>query len=445
MTGIFLLLISAALGILTVNELELSLTEPNIEIGKDVYVNPASSLNLLHGFMYKEKRQIHKKRLFSPGFKTNYSLKKDNESFVYNRIGSKDVANVFDESGSLISKYLAMYYKAVKTMYNVVNGEVNIHTYRYESLYKFLTQTINERERFQLLAAMLLVAEGVEVPLSIDKRTIKYKDINRKISVIRYKKEKNEESLFEMELYTIIKMYRVRENDETYIEKQFHELTDIINLIKFFINYGGDNKRKLDSYKLSPDDTPSFLIRSYVFEFIKDLEDARKFFKAVNDLLVYTNNGKDSETWKIFFTTNNEEVKKYKPVYRALKEVDRVISEIGFPFSVYSLPPGHVQVKGYNRKKKNEITNPKFNLSDCCDITIYSLFCCLLYKPSDNIYSLEKMVKNGYKPTEELKEFFEKFYTKPTGTASYHLHQQWTHVIQDLFLNEGELMGRDDN
>ncbi|KAI5173430.1 hypothetical protein PAEPH01_1970, partial [Pancytospora epiphaga] len=248
-------------------------------------------------------------------------------------------------------------------------------------------------------------------------------------------------------LYTIIKNEEVNKENESklYTREELYKPKEIVELLRFFIDHGGCNNKKSNTHEIAADDTPNFLIKSYIFEFINDLKEAKEFFTVVNSLLTHTNNGKNSEVWKKFFTINNSKAKRCEPVYEALKTIDRVIFEMGFPFSVYTPPPSNMIVNGYDRKKKIETTDVNLRFSDCCDITIYSLFCCLLYDPTTKAYSLSKLIANGYTPSEDLRHFFEKTCTKPRGEVSYRLHQEWTHVIQDLFLSEGELMGEEEH
>ncbi|KAI5181638.1 hypothetical protein PAEPH01_2825, partial [Pancytospora epiphaga] len=159
----YFLLLSTVLGILTVNELHQSVTETASNVYDNVYINPCGPLNLLYGYLCREKMQ--NKRLFSPGLKTDYLLKKDGNTSTYTRNGSRDVPNMFGEDNEATSKYLVRYYKALKTMYNVSNGETAIYINRKTSLCKLLTQTLSRHECFQLLATMLLIAEGIKVPL----------------------------------------------------------------------------------------------------------------------------------------------------------------------------------------------------------------------------------------------------------------------------------------
>ncbi|KAI5171808.1 hypothetical protein PAEPH01_1673 [Pancytospora epiphaga] len=113
----------------------------------------------------------------------------------------------------------------------------------------------------------------------------------------------NDKSLLGIEIYNVIRRKRRDVQGKTiYIEENRCTLKEVVELVQFFIEYGENNKEKVDTYKLTPDGTPSFLIRSHIFEFIHNLEEARFFLKTVNDLIVHTMNRKDNEVWKVFFT-----------------------------------------------------------------------------------------------------------------------------------------------
>ncbi|KAI5171985.1 hypothetical protein PAEPH01_1709 [Pancytospora epiphaga] len=442
---ICILLIFTVFGILTLDELQQNLQKPFNDNNNNVYINPDGSLNLLHGYISYGSRLIHKKRLFSPGLKINYRLTNVKNKSSFKRDNTMDKVNTFGENSGLAGQYLTEYYKAVRTMYNVVNGEVNIQTNRDQSLYRFLTQKFFKESCFKLLAVLLLLADGVDLPVKFIKKTIKFDNLGNRlekpmnIQVLVYKMDADVEPLFEIEIYNVIRRKRKNEEDCLYMEEKRYTLKEIVSLIQFFINNGGEDIKKLDSYKLESDDTPSFLIRSYIFEFIRNVEEARLLFKVVNNILACTENKKGSKVWSKLFTEDAEKIKKYEPVYKALKTVNKSILESGFPFSSQASPPSNMIVNGYDRKLEVETTDLCF--SDCCDITIYTLLCCLFYDPVNKRYSLDHLDEKGYKPSKDLKHFFSEVCQRPVGLTPYFLHQRWTHVVQDLVLSEGELMG----
>ncbi|KAI5170492.1 hypothetical protein PAEPH01_1478 [Pancytospora epiphaga] len=412
-------------------------------VGNDnVYVNPGGPLDLLHGYLLKENNIFFNKRLFSPALKINYELTKEKRNFRFTRNNTKDGVNKLVIADEAVSQYLSQYYEAVRTMYNVVNSDVNIQTTRDNSFYRFLTQKLNKEESFKLLAVMLLLTKGVELPLELKSITIKFDNKGAKlkkptnIQVLVYNGGANVKSLFEIEIYNVIR----REGKHGVGEENYRTLGEIVNLIRFFIDYGGANAKKMNSYALMWDDTPWILIHSYIFEFIQNLEDARLFFKVVNDLLAHTDNEENRKVWNVFFTRDSNEVKKYKPMHDALALVDNIIDGVGFPFSIHTPSPSNVVVRGYDRMKKKETTNTGLLFSDCCDITIYTLFCCLLYDPTTKAYKMNNMEKNNYTPLKDFRNFFTEVCQKPVRYTSQNLHQEWTHVVQDLVLKEKELL-----
>ncbi|KAI5179875.1 hypothetical protein PAEPH01_2716, partial [Pancytospora epiphaga] len=89
------LLISTVLGILTIDELYKSVHKPLNDSNNNAYINPDGPLNLLHGYISYENRSIHKKRLFSPGFKINYSLTRTECQSLFKRNNIKDAVTKF--------------------------------------------------------------------------------------------------------------------------------------------------------------------------------------------------------------------------------------------------------------------------------------------------------------------------------------------------------------
>ncbi|KAI5169320.1 hypothetical protein PAEPH01_0612 [Pancytospora epiphaga] len=185
-----IILITTVFGVLPIDELCQTLYESvnikNSNVGNNsdrkintdssnIFVNPNGPLNLLHGYFCREKKQLYTKRLFSPGFNINYSLTRNGENSTFFRDNTGDTVNELEMDNKDASQYLTKYYEAVKMMYNVVNNEANIYTNGDTSLHRFLTQKLSKEDSFKLLAIMLLLAEGIELPLMFKNVKIKYK------------------------------------------------------------------------------------------------------------------------------------------------------------------------------------------------------------------------------------------------------------------------------
>ncbi|KAI5169368.1 hypothetical protein PAEPH01_0654 [Pancytospora epiphaga] len=455
----YFLFISTVLGILTIDELRESVDGPFSDSNSNIYINPNGPLNFIHGHVSYENRLLHKKRLFSPGFNINYSLTETKDKSLFQRNTAKDAITEFEISDNEdTSKYLSQYHETVRTMYNIVNGEANIQTNRDDSLFRFLTQELDKEDCFKLLAIMLLLAEGVDLPVELIEKTIdldgsQVKSMNMQVLVYKG----NVKLPLKIEIYNMIKGERKNDQEKVYVEEICYTFKEVVSLIKFFIDYGGKNKKKVDVYNLGPHDTLSFLIQSYMFEFIQNINEARLFFKVVNDLLVNTMNEKGSEIWKVFFTEDSNEAIKCKPIYEAFEKINDLILETGFPFSIHTPPPSGMIINICDRENRMKTTDNNSddddnseddngednNINDDWEIAIYALFCCLLYDPISNKYKLDHLDKNGYTPSEGLRDFFTKICPSPEDCTSLYIHQQWARVVQDLVLSEGELMGEE--
>ncbi|KAI5181299.1 hypothetical protein PAEPH01_2806, partial [Pancytospora epiphaga] len=87
MTVIFSLLIPVILGILSIKELEKSVAEAVSKINDDVYIKPHGPLNLVYGFLSRERRQMHNKRMYSPGVEAKYLLIKKDKKIDFSHTG----------------------------------------------------------------------------------------------------------------------------------------------------------------------------------------------------------------------------------------------------------------------------------------------------------------------------------------------------------------------
>ncbi|KAI5171807.1 hypothetical protein PAEPH01_1672 [Pancytospora epiphaga] len=165
MAVIYFLLLYTTFGILTINEQYEGVHGPLDDSNSNICINPDGLLYLLHGYIFYENRLMHMKRLFSPGFKINYSLTETEDKLIFKHNNTKDVINNFKMPNKDTFKYLLQYYRVVRTMHSVVNGKANIQTCRDESLFRFLTQKLNKEDSFKLLAIMLFLAEEVDFPV----------------------------------------------------------------------------------------------------------------------------------------------------------------------------------------------------------------------------------------------------------------------------------------
>ncbi|KAI5171809.1 hypothetical protein PAEPH01_1674 [Pancytospora epiphaga] len=109
---------------------------------------------------------------------------------------------------------------------------------------------------------------------------------------------------------------------------------------------------------------------------------------------------------RCFLQKTREVMKKCEPVYEALKTINSLILGTRFPFSDHIPPSSNMMVNGYNSKNRIETTGNKLRFDDCCDITIYTLFCCLLYSLASRTYQLDRLNNYGYTPSNDLQYFF---------------------------------------
>ncbi|KAI5169435.1 hypothetical protein PAEPH01_0710 [Pancytospora epiphaga] len=445
----YFLFISPVFSILTMHTLYQTILDPIYVNNIKVYIHPGGPLNLLHSYVCKERRILYNKRLYSPGLKINFTLTRYGNMSAFTRHPLEDTENTLKRGNTGISRYLTKYYKAIKTMYNVVNEEVSIQTCQDRSLYKFLTQNLGKEESYKLLAIMLLLAEGIELPVKFVRKTIKVNTIEKipgisiNVKVLMCELETKAKYLIETEMYGVVPTKSIDEEGNFCTSKKLYRFENVVSLIQFFIDYGGEkSKKKLDSFKLSFDDTPSFLIRHYIFEFIHTLHDIKEFFKIVGELLIYIRNEGSGESWKRFFKNNKKHIHEYMPDYNAAIENDELLLNTEFPFTFHGQIPSNMMVNGYNREKRRKTNIDALRFDDFCDITIYTLFSCLLYDPIARKHKIDHMTSNNYKPSYDLKGFFLYAYISPSRHTFYKMHQKWTCVVQDLVLSEGELMGK---
>lgn len=428
-------LASSVLAALSIEDVRRSVSEPfRKEGGEAVFVRPGGPLNLLRGYIYHKDGLVRNKRLFSPMMRIDYTLKYENGEYRFNISNENDSTNSL-HGGKKRSAYLGDYYRTLKIMYNAVNGEVNISSLRSLGLDSFLRRHLMVDISVRLLAALMLLAEGIDVPLKYRQERVAVGTEERAVEILACGRD-GEKPLFEANMFRTVEGEAPGSPDAAHGEKRvvgLNKFGDPKTVIDFFRNVGGSRPSRAKPEDLAATDEPGFLIQAYVFDFLQSYGEAATLFSAVEEILEYTLGNTKTEAWGKFFTTERSEIGQDRAAYDAIQKINELSAAQKFPFTSYSRPPSNLTVNGYDRRE-GRIVEKGLEFSDCCDIAIYSLFCCLLYDPTAMEYRLDLLRDKGYSPSEDLVEFFTVECRKPVENTSHDLHQKWAQVVQDLNL-----------
>ncbi|KAH9387272.1 uncharacterized protein NEMAJ01_2168, partial [Nematocida major] len=317
----------------------------------------------------------------------------------------------------------------IRMFLSVDGRNLSIHVAKKDSFISTLQRICTKEQANYVLASLLLLSEGVAVPINATQTKVTlWKTINAES---QYKKAVRKDKK------TSISEYMFFEADAklhmSVPQKDFAKVVD------FFKKY---NKPK-ELPDTSEDfitgkflNTPQFLIQAYVFEYIESQEDAVQFLECVHTLLESLGCVKELSAGKkdvynqCFCATEEKEkaeeyLQPFSDVYRMQKKFD------WFPFYTKSMLPRHMPVRSYN-KGQDEFTNDIF--SNCVEAGLYALFCCLAYDAKDKKYDVLRMLGNRQdRPeTKPLRDFFGLKDVAPNNYATVEMFEEWNKVMSGL-------------
>ncbi|KAI5161097.1 hypothetical protein NEAUS03_1499 [Nematocida ausubeli] len=414
---------------------------------QDVIINPRGPLNLLRGYIGHQRGYMYNKRFYSSEIDTDYALSKNGTTFkndqIYKRIRTPAYDRVYKDIATQTpnGKYLSTYHTQLIKMLPSVDGEISIEVVRSNSFTDFLRAEHVKKDAKYILAALLLLSEGVDIKIAVEsiggkkKLVIKSKtcEENKFVSVLMHAADinpatnKHSESIYQCEAAEIIDFY-IQCRDNPLLKK------------------GGEfamptTKEEFESGKFL--NSAAFLIQTYIYEFIDTAESYKDFVNAVHELLVdqmaekenpYDTREKGIEGRifdELFIAKEalNNSIKYIAPFCDLVKAKNK---NARFPFSNVSQLPRYTRVPQCKLDKSGFEKDQALYYSDCVESTLLGLFCCMAYNPETGEYQTSHM---GERVSKELREFFEK-YSKPKEEISFEMHKDWSRVVACLKNNK---------
>ncbi|KAI5137731.1 hypothetical protein NEAUS06_2339 [Nematocida ausubeli] len=411
---------------------------------KDVFINPEGPLCLLRGYIGDRSGHMYNKRFYSPEIHTDYALTKkgisdaNEQEYQFERNPVKDRVYKDIATQAPNGEYLSTYHAQMIKMFPSVDGNLSIEAGRPTAITNFLRADHVKEDAKYILAALLLLSEGVDIKIAVDHTG------NKKKLLINSK-------TVEGKVFANIELYMAGidpAKDEYKENIPQNETAEIVNFYlrcrdKKYLRKGGDfgmpaNKEEFESGKFL--NNAGFLIQTYIYEFIDTVEAYTSLANAVHELLVdqMTDKGNPDENtnkkdkkgriFSEFFLKKEafDESKKYITSFYDLVKATNEDAKLPF-YSVSQLPQ-------YTRVPSLKLDKSGFNLdqasrySDCVETGLLGLFCCLAYNPDARRYETSHM---GDKISKELKAFFKK-YPEPTETVDFKMHMEWARVVAGL-------------
>ncbi|KAH9387059.1 uncharacterized protein NEMAJ01_1955 [Nematocida major] len=394
-------------------------------------INPEGPLNLMRGYLYQRMGLVQNKRMFSPEIDTAYSLRHSSlgeqakEPYVYSRSAVADRARLLGAEGGgpeaarENEQYFMEYHRMLILMFPSASGELSIEAGRPNAFTRFLRAPAVEKHAHQVLAALLLLSEGIDVPVCISGKNLVLK-------------KKGGKAIFCLSMLTPAQSSKPGKALLVW-QKEAAEV------IMFFLKHKNVVKtpHTMESF-LSGEflDSAQFLIQAYIFEFLDSVESAKKLFASVYEILGAAVGFPEAHAEKAesaLFVPAQQcfEAMQLSPW---LKRVQIVVEKYGcFPFASSCHLPGYVQIPPCIRVQSHEnaacelYEDTTKTFSNCVEVGLYALFCCLTYNPDPHEYTLAKLPG----ATDGLKAFFTK-HAAPVECVSLELHRAWNQVVSNL-------------
>ncbi|KAH9387370.1 uncharacterized protein NEMAJ01_2266 [Nematocida major] len=378
------------------------------EIGESTaFINPSGPICLLRGFVYSEQGYTHNKRFFAPEIETDYKVEPVGDvektwKHKYTRKAQKDKPYLSAKGPALGSKpagknYSVEYHRVLIEMFPSTDGHtLSVAVAREDSFFQFLQGMPTKQHAHYVLAALLLLSEGVDVPIKA-----KQKEIALDIGSIAF---------------------------ETKASKKAAQV------INFFKENKGKGKLPDTLEAFSTGDflnTPQFLIQAYVFEYITSKSDALDFAACMHAILTSLPEDSCKDVYSTCFVESKAKAEEDK-VTRPLVHIQKVMKNLeSFPFASPNMLPAYTSVHACKRGHP-ELLDETF--SNCVETGLFALFCCLAHDPVQKKYNVGAMLseEKECEKTEALRSFFQLKGVSPKQCATQDIMQEWNRVVSDL-------------
>ncbi|KAI5166038.1 hypothetical protein NEIRO03_0701 [Nematocida sp. AWRm78] len=225
------------------------------------------------------------------------------------------------------------------------------------------------------------------------------------------------------------------------------DTSKIISIISFFIEYSNP-KSLIDSYgnrkinnlkEFEPGfflDSPKFLIQSYIYQYVKTVEDSKKINQAVYEILNSLIENKFQlegmmENYKNLFKRcflsgiQAESTLGYIKIMQKLANYES--GHKTFLFETENEKLSYDKTTYYDQNQKKFLENFDMWHSKHVETVVLAMFCSFAYDQASNKYTLESL-GNAAPP---LKQFFSK-YNSPTNIIDNEMESEWSAVITSL-------------
>ncbi len=468
-----------------------------------IRINTNGPINFIRGYFYWKNDMILQKMKLSPELNIKYKLIIEKKTYEYEKPNYRKTELAVQNKNIKKEEieYMNAYHKTLSILYECNNG-INIANNRLYSFYTFLNLEHVKKEVPKLLAAFLLIGEGINVNLKVKKEN------NKKYLVL----ERN-------------CGFKIPITIESGNEKWSY--SSVVDLVKYFNNHF----LKWDQFCPSRDSaeefetglfiySPNFIVQSYIHEFVtegyeellkiirnyykllKECEneenyekvykrsfcnientcpidnislnsiiESKSLFDGINQNNIIDNNPKTITTNEcnnnsynknsvLFYIPNDNsdqydiiKVTKKKPLEKSLYEnmimdLKYIDSENDkrdiFPFEDKTQLPKYKAVNKSRRIGDTVVpflTNERNRIySNCCEISIFNFLAFLLYDKKTKKLNIQNFEKTGIK---SVVDFYKKYNDPRKIIYDKTFNQEWSNAIADLKCEEIRYLKKD--
>ncbi|EIJ87200.1 hypothetical protein NEPAR08_0504 [Nematocida parisii] len=410
-------------------------------------IHSEGSLYPLRGYLLDRCKYMQNMRMYLSDDDIKYNPKRSNQPTNNNYIDAcikkplNGIACASEDDKK--SEYLWKFTQQMITMFPTEGEHLSIESDSPDSFTQFLREHRDRPDSLYALAALFLLAEGVNIPIKIVNESGNTGD---KILVL---KQKGAESGFHVNLNMAIKD---KTEDGTIAGTVYQKKTeDLVNFFSSLTNTELFSFLEVPEEFLMPNtyeefltgnflNSPKFLIQAYFFEYIDSVKMYEEFVRAVHELLTEKMSNSD-ESGNPSIETENKAQQVFDSLFiketllqpnlnyiadiSKLKEAGKMCMCI--PFMSGMRPSRYTHIPPYYRSKDALETDRDLYYPNIMETILLSLFCCFVFDPVTKKYTTDHIPG----ASKDLQEFFRK-YNAPTIEIDYLMQRNWSRVVSDL-------------
>ncbi|EIJ87453.1 hypothetical protein NEPAR06_0040 [Nematocida parisii] len=380
---------------------------------KRAFVNPYGSLGMLAGFIDEFCGFMYNKRLFSAELDMNYinwESSKEGIFFNGNNIAKERVHRIFSNDMKM-SYYSYLYHTVLINMFYIANDTVSIRLNNSNSdpeLFRFLNAPSVKPHSHKIIAALLLLSEGVHVNIKTEtienQRFLIISDINISDQVIS------------INISEVIKDSNDLQDINEVLQSEYKNKIEII--INFFL-YVCNNPNIQELYDITETptigsfnegkfmDSSRWLIQIYIYKYMNSQQEMIQFIKIVYSTLqkiIKTSTKKKLSSERInsaktlrrkcFILTKRRTPK----MCQELIHINKINSHINntdkmklIPFSEFEDVSKKRRILHFYSNRSNivELAKPKDH--SAAENTLLGIICCFLFDVRTQEYNLDHL------------------------------------------------------